>query len=241
MSIPGQQGKQRNPSPVQKTSADPGAQTSNIPGGSFNIQVTNDLSAYTNFFSGKPPSIFQYPDPTDLAAMYPDFHIQNRYWKDHRKYLGAVTSPGGFLGRSAVVFQLAAPTLLWICDWTALKTSSQPLIPNIVPGDSRWELLDEDYEASEITVGPDQVTPYYRLSGYYIYANYNPNAITLNDVRFGRAPWINDVVDRTMPALNYTTNLSDGNGQTTLQTTIPGGPSRPTGEPIGGLQVPITR
>ncbi len=240
MSTQGQQGQQRNPAPIRSTAAAPGAQTP-YTAPSPNVQVVNDISAYTDMFKDRPPRITQYTDPADVAAMYPDFEIRNRYWKDHRKYLGGVTSPGGFLGKSAAIFQLAAPTLLWICDWTALKSSNQPVIPNIIPGDANWELLDEDYEAANIIVQADQTTPWYRLSGYYIYAMTNPNAITLSDVRFGRPPWLKDVVDRTMPASKYTSNLSDGVGQ--LQTTIPGGgPGTPTqGEPIGGLQVPITR
>jgi hypothetical protein len=201
----------RQPPPtIQPTAPTPATPAPYIP--TSTIQVVQDISAYTTTYRGIPVPVTQDPEPADPAAMYPDFRILSYYWKDRRIYMGGVTSPGGFSGKSVVFFQLAAPTLLWICDWTCAKYSSQPMIPNIVPEDSNWVLMDEDYEAANVIVGPDKRTPMYRLSGYYIFGHQNPDTYTLNNIRFGRPPWINDSVPRLLSPGMYIHRLSDGNG-----------------------------
>ncbi|MDE2098093.1 MAG: hypothetical protein KGL39_12640 [Patescibacteria group bacterium] len=62
--------------------------------------------------------------------VWTDYHIHNRYEKDKHVYMLPITSPGGFAGQSCAFVQLAAPTLLWIADWTAARMASSPIIPS---------------------------------------------------------------------------------------------------------------
>lgn len=136
-------------------------------------------------------------------SIWTDFVVQNRYESDKHLYMLPLASPARtdtFTENSnGVAFvQLAAPTLLWISDWTATRTNEKPLIPNVDTGDADWITLDEHYEPDMVTVAPDGVTPIYRISGTFVYGHRNPGQASLSDINFGRPPWLKDVYPRTL-------------------------------------------
>jgi hypothetical protein len=159
--------------------------------------------------------------PSVMAAdpgLHPDYDIYSRYVKDRHRWYGGVSSPGGFQGNSAVVFQLAAPKLFWICYWTGLKVGYQPKIPDIVPVDPKWVLIDEEYTLHNVDTAGNDFSPLYRISGVYMYGHLSPDPETLNNARFGIPPYLANVFDRTMPVTLRTANLIDG----TATSKIPG-------------------
>jgi hypothetical protein len=137
----------------------------------------------------------------DSSQVWTDYVIHSRYEKDLHRYMLPVSSPGGFQGASVAFVQLAAPTILWVIDFTAARASVQPNIPDPDPGsNSAWVLLDEHVEPSMIEVTPDAQTPVYRFSGTYIYGHRNPDTVALvNNVNYTRPPWLLDIFDRTQP------------------------------------------
>ncbi len=149
-----------------------------------------------------------YNDGSDVA-IYADFRIRNRFEKDKHIYMLPVASPNGFQGASVAFVQLASPTLLWICDWTACRFNVQPNIPDPTPTDLNWIVLDEHYEPATITVGPDGVTPLYRISGTYVYGHRNPSPTTINNINFARPPWLQDSFNRFVPADKLQQGLSN--------------------------------
>lgn len=141
-----------------------------------------------------------------------DYQINGHYEKDGKRYMAGVSSPDGFRGNAAAFFQLAAPTLLWIVDWTAAKWGAQPEVPDpdgLVNSD--WILLDDMYQPVSIVIGADGVSPFYRLSGTYVYGCRRPSDKTIDDIIFGRPPWLQDVFDRTMPRAKLMEGLSTYN------------------------------
>jgi hypothetical protein len=134
-----------------------------------------------------------YNDGGDPAGVYTDYKIVNRYEKDRHLYMLPISSPGGFGGGNLAAFvQLAAPTLLWISDWTACRFNSKPEIPDPTLTDSNWVLLDEHYEPFMLTVAANGSTPLYRISGTFVYGNRNPSTATIDDINFPRPPWLKD-------------------------------------------------
>ncbi len=131
-------------------------------------------------------------------SIYTDYRVMNRFEADGHKYMLGITSPGGFNGGSAAFVQLAAKTLLWISDWTASRMGDFPIIPNPEPVDTSWVLLDEHVEPAQLSVAADGVTPFYRISGTYVYGHKNPAATTIRDIMFPRPPWLADAFPRTM-------------------------------------------
>ncbi len=137
-----------------------------------------------------------------------DYRIRNRYEKDGHIYTIGLTSPGGFLNATTAFCQLSAPTLLWVCDWTACRFDGIPPIPVAQPlPNSNWVLLDEHYEPGMIEVAVDGSTPVYRISGTFVYAAKNPAITLLSDIRFSRPPWLNDVFQKTVSIGNTTRGL----------------------------------
>src|SRR6267142_1460039 len=84
----------------------------------------------------------------DSQGIWTDFEVHNHYEKDGHIYMMPISSPVGFNPQNqqglappggslvnnqptqTVAFvQLAAKTLLWICEWTACKFNAQPEIP----------------------------------------------------------------------------------------------------------------
>lgn len=130
---------------------------------------------------------------SDSAAVWTDYVITSRYEKDHHRYMLGNTSPDGFAGNSDTVsfVQLANSTLLWIVDWTACREKEKPKIPFPEQfSSSKWITLDEQFETGMIGVGPDGVTPIYRISGTYIYGHKSPNKFTNRDMQFPQPPWL---------------------------------------------------
>lgn len=160
-----------------------------------------------------------FANPTNASQIFTDYRIRNTYIHNLHRYMAGVTSPGGFQGSTAAFFQLAAPTLLWIADWTACRFNSQPDIPTLTTADSDWVLLGDTYETHNPQVGPDNSSPLYRITGQYIYGHKKPNADAINNVVFGIAPYLIDGFSRTMPASLRRRNLIDTNNLN-LQTPI---------------------
>lgn len=157
-------------------------------------------------------SAAKYILPTDGGFIWTDYEINNRYESDKKIYMMGITSPGGFNGASVAFAQIASPTLLWICDWTASRFNKQPIAPNSASVNTNWILLDEHLEPAMLVVGEDGVTPYYRLSGTYVYGNLNPSAIVANDISFTRPPWLEDVFSRNMPLELFQSGLMEQTG-----------------------------
>lgn len=163
-------------------------------------------------------------DPTDFEAkfipdeeqnVYLDYRIQSKYEKDQHicmmptafwnpvqvSYRSRQGPSISYAGTPSVSFvQLAAPTLLWIVDWTCSRVNKQPQIPNpIFENNYGWVLLAENYEPGMLRVAADGISPIYRLSGTYVYGNINPSLLTIDDIVFTRPPWLEDFVSRFIP------------------------------------------
>lgn len=153
----------------------------------------------------------KYETSSDLP--YTDYIIKNEYEYDKHIYTAGVTAPEGFSGNSTSFFQLATPTLIWICRWTACKFGVAPDYPDPTPNSNTWVLLDQIPGTSELALSDDGVTALYRLSGIYVYGNTNPNANPFNQMSFPRPPWMKDEFTRTVPSENKKKNLIDTNQQ----------------------------
>ena len=169
----------------------------------------NIIQGVINF--GGRDTLIDDPDEGDLS-IYTDYMITNRYEFDKHVYMLGITSPTGFEGDSAAFVQLAAPTLLWIADWTAARFNKQPDIPSssLLINSSQgvhWTLLDEHIEPVMLTIGADATTPLYRISGTYVYGCRNPNPLLVRNIRFPRPPWLKDIPNRNMPLDYLETNL----------------------------------
>lgn len=138
-----------------------------------------------------------------------DYMINGRYERDNCTYMLGITSPVGFQGKSVAFCQLASPTLLWIVDFTACKFATDPEIPDPVPSDNRWVILDAFFEPAMITVSADGVTPLKRITGTYIYGHQQPAANMLQNISYSRPPWLEDTFSRTIPASSLMKRLSD--------------------------------
>jgi len=154
-----------------------------------------------------------FPTLDDPFGIFTDYKIVNRYENDRHIYMLPISSPGGFSSSQgtaqAAFVQLASPTLLWICDWTAARFNSQPQIPDTNIMDKRWILLDVHYEPAMVTVAADGYTTLYRISGTYVYGCTEPNDIPVNDLVFPRPPWLTDsfLNGRDMPDTTLIGNL----------------------------------
>lgn len=167
--------------------------------------------------AGPPPAVVTVgevqfdPLPTNLiasdAGIFSDCQVINHFEKDRHLYMMGLTSPGGFNGASVGFAQLASPTLLWIADWTVERQGSQPTFPDPTPYDSTWVLLYDLYEPGQVNVAADGVTPIYRISGTYIYGKTNPSTVTINDINYGRPPWLLDVYDRNVTTTSLQQSL----------------------------------
>ena len=142
--------------------------------------------------------------------LFTDYLITTHYEKSRHIYRMGITSPSKFQGDSVAFIQLAAPTLLWICDWTASSINKQPEVPNPNPSDPNWVLLDDRYEPASLALAPDGVTPLYRISGTYVYGHKNPDDFTPNNISFPCPPWMDPSgIDRTMPIGKFIGELSN--------------------------------
>ena len=126
------------------------------------------------------------------GGIWNDYLVDNRYEKDLHRYMMGMTSPNGFKNASVAFVQLAAPTLLWVADWTASRFGKRPIIPKSDPPTTDWVLLDEQVEPATITALPDGVSAVYTISGIYVYGHKNPNASIIEDVCFPLPPYLED-------------------------------------------------
>ncbi len=142
----------------------------------------------------------------DENAIFTDYIIDNKYEEDPHTYMAGITSPNGFQGRTAAFFQLATPTLLFVCRWTASRWNKQPVVPSKEPANQNLVYLYAAPETRNVTAGPDAFTALYRISGAYVYGFKNPDLALLNNVSFGLDPRYADTFTngRNMP-----TNLED--------------------------------
>lgn len=155
----------------------------------------------------------RYLDDGENKSILDDWVILNRYEKDLHRYMLGITSPGGFNGESVAFVQIAAPTLLWIAEWTMSRYGSQcPPYPSPALNNPDWVLLDEHYEEPDISASADGITGLYRISGVYVFGKRTPNADTNKDMSFPRPPNLEDVFDRTVPDNAKTKNLIENVG-----------------------------
>lgn len=126
------------------------------------------------------------------TGIFEDYYIINRYEIDRHVFMMSVTSPVGFNGNTASFVQLGAPTMIWICDWTAEKTGEQPEAPTYETEDENAILLDAHFEPAQIIVKADTQTPRWRISGTYVYGFKDLNATMF----YPRPPWVKDKFDR---------------------------------------------
>lgn len=147
-------------------------------------------------------------------SIWDDYVLHGRYERDKHIYMMGVTSPNGFNGASVAFAQLAAPTILWIVDWTAARSNEKPSLPDNTPYSNNWILLDEMIETDEITVAADGTTPEYRISGTYVYGCINPTPQLISSVSFGRPPWLQPVFNQSVPTSLLEKGLIDSPSST---------------------------
>lgn len=157
----------------------------------FNTGVTDDHGVFT--------------DDTESYDQYTDYVINNRYERDFHRFMLPLTTPNKFRGAMVGFVQLAAPTLLWIADWTAARCNTPPEIPSplLIVGilkkysaeaailSDDWIILDDHLETGGITdVAADGQIPNYRISGTYYYGCRDPSEDLYRDAIFGLAPFL---------------------------------------------------
>lgn len=145
----------------------------------------------------------------EVDSIYDEYIITSKYEKDYHRYLMGIaynsdysltTNTGTSLQQSYPIVQLASPTLIWIVDWTCARVNKQPEIPDpFLSNNYAWVLMDEHYEPFMISIATDGVTPVWRLSGTYVYANANPSSITVKDLLFPLPPWLKEFAKRLIP------------------------------------------
>ena len=154
------------------------------------------------------------------AAGLNDYKIENRYESDRHVYMLGITSPEGFQGSAVAFAQIASPTLIWICDWTASWFGKSPPMPDPEKVDTdNWVLLDDHYEAYMIGLSTDGETPLYRLQGTYVYGHTNPNTKPILDVVYPKPPHFQDIFERTIKEESMEGGISSpGGGSAILET-----------------------
>jgi hypothetical protein len=139
-----------------------------------------------------------------------DYVIINKYFCRGKKYMLGITSPGGFRGNTVAFARTCAPTILWVCDWSASEENSMPLIPdpfNTV--DKNWVLLDVNLQLKNIKLIADGVAPVYRWSGTYYFGQKNPNPTYFPNFNVPLPSYLEDVFTRTIPPGQLKRSLID--------------------------------
>ena len=148
-------------------------------------------------------------------GIYEDYVVENHYYKEGSTYALGCASPAGFRGVSTSFVQLSSPLLIWVAEWTAARTGYPPEIPSplllrarvvrlVARFSSRedpvWVLLDEKITARNIFYVADGNTPYYRISGTYVYGCLNPSTVLTRDVKIPKPAWaLEPLQGRTIP------------------------------------------
>lgn len=149
-----------------------------------------------------------YTEVDDPKSIWTDYLVNNRIEHDGHRYMMGVTHPDGFRPSSGsactVAFvQLAAPTALWIADWTASRLNVPPDIPDPDAVPAGWVLLDKIIEPAQIGLMADGETPVYRISGTYFYGHCIPGE-TEDLTVYPVPPWLEqDRINRTISRSNY--------------------------------------
>lgn len=169
-------------------------------------------------------------DPQGLSAansfagtIWEDYEIHSTYDKNYHRYCMGVTVPvrqetvlQTIPGRTAPpskrptvsIVQLCNPTLIWKADWTAARYNTKPYIPSANIGGLEWVLLEEKIDPGMITLAADGVTPLYRISGTYVFANVYPSGKLYENVDFGIPPWVDaSSFDRSVPDEMFKDNI----------------------------------
>lgn len=145
----------------------------------------------------------------ETESVWADYKITNRYERDKHVFMMPVTLPAGFKKDTAAFVQLAAPTLLWVCEWTCCRSGTKPVVPDPEPSNPQWVLLDAQLSPFMVGLAADGTTPLFRLSGKYIYGCRNPKKVLIN---FPRPPWLTNSFDRYLKSDMFADNLSEVTG-----------------------------
>lgn len=172
---------------------------------------TPGASVFISYDISPTDSDGKFVEPEDGRALYTQYTITNRLYRDGHKYLMSIASeeaiPSG--QNTSAVVTLGRPTLIWVCQWLAEKCYEKPEIPNPESSDSLWELLDAMLTTDNITVAGDGDTPVYRIGGVYIYGNLRPSNSVIGNVQFPRVPWLEDAYSRTVDPSQLRGGLSE--------------------------------
>ena len=149
----------------------------------------------------------------ETGQVFLDLMMNSRYEQDGHRYMAGVSSPAGFAGMTAAFFQLAAPTLLWICDWTVAQFNTEPEVPDPFSVGDQWVLLDLHVEPPMMGLAPDGISPLRRISGTYVFGNkyagdmssYTTSAFAI--AQWPRPQWMADTFQRTIPASSLKSDL----------------------------------
>lgn len=172
---------------------------------------------------GEPAAVvegFIAPDASDAKFLYrneegvwEDYVVISHFMRSENVYMMGLTSPRSFQGDSVAFCQLASPTLLWVCDWTAARWGKQPVIPSTVSQNANWIFMYKANELRDVKPAADGKIALYRISGTYVYGHRNPNADpdSVNEISFPRPPWLIDTLTagRRVPPNSLQKNIID--------------------------------
>jgi hypothetical protein len=108
-------------------------------------------------------------DGDALNLAYGDFQCWNQFDSGRLTFAGSNTSPTAFGGAVTSVVRLGAPRVIWTCEWTACRMGAEPDVPDPESPPAGWTLLDANLTNAAAGIGPDGVSPIYRVSGVYSY------------------------------------------------------------------------
>ena len=134
-------------------------------------------------------------EPT--PSIYVDYQVNNHFERDHHIYMAGMTSPTPFNGQSVAFFQLAAPTLLWIADWTTARFFQQPDIPDPNAVSSEWILMDGHFVLHDIKPAKDGISPLFRITGTYVFGIKNPGSTFTDGIVYPKPAWLS--VENDLP------------------------------------------
>ncbi len=159
------------------------------------------------------------------GAPYADCTSVNRYDVDKQIFMLPVSSPDGFNGDTAAFVQLAAPTEIWMHDWTVARLEGRPNVPDPTPEDPNWVFLRATPELHVIGLAPGSESPLYRISGTYVYGRKTaPDSFYQTVVYPVQQAVEKDAFPRTVTANQLEKGLSD----------VTGGGGGPVGGPAFG-------
>jgi len=160
------------------------------------VQNNADATAGTTVVSASAISFDsndgKFTEEIDPSFVHLYYKIVNRYEKNNGVYMAGLTAPNGFNGASVGFVQIHAPTLLWICDWTAMQANQVPKIPSTVPFSSDWIYLNGWYDLPDVKPAADGTSPIYSITGTYFYGHKNPSSVDVNNLNFPICPWVED-------------------------------------------------